>query len=129
VFGGAVAGERSVLLVDDHADARGALELVLSSEGYQVVGTGTADDALAHLSAGLTPGLVLLDLGLPGMTARAFRDAMRADPRLADVPVVVLSGDGWVREKAEMLGASDWLQKPVEIERLLEVVAQHCAGA
>jgi CheY-like chemotaxis protein len=115
--------------VDDHADARVALELVLGTEGYDVVGAPSADDALARLQQGLHPDVVLLDLGLPGMSARTFRDAMRADPRLATVPVVVLSGDGWVREKAEMLGAIDWLQKPVEIERLLEVVAQHCAGA
>ena len=124
-----MSGRGSVLLVDDHADARLALELVLQSEGYDVVGAPSADEALAHLRGGLRPSVVLLDLGLPGMTPRTFRDAMEADAALASVPVVVLSGDAWVREKAEMLGAASWLQKPVEIERLLEVVARHCAPA
>jgi two-component system response regulator MprA len=117
----------SVLLVDDHADARLGLELVLEAEGYAVTGAETADQALGQLQGGLAPDVVLLDLGLPGMPVRSFRDAMRADARLATIPVVVLSGDGWVREKAELLGASEWLQKPVEIERLLEVVARYAS--
>jgi len=60
------------------------------------------------------------------MSARSFNEAMRAEDRLASTPLVVLSGDSWVREKAKLLGASDWLEKPVEIERLLAVVARHC---
>ena len=122
-----VSRSPSVLLVDDHADARLALELVLQSEGWNVTGAETADQALGQLRDGLVPDVVLLDLGLPGMPVRTFRDAMRADVRLATIPVVVLSGDGWVREKAELLGASEWLQKPVEIERLLEVVARYAS--
>lgn len=122
-----VSRSPSVLLVDDHADARLALELVLQSEGWTVTGAETADQALGQLRDGLVPDVVLLDLGLPGMPVRSFRDAMRADARLAAIPVVILSGDGWVREKAEMLGASEWLQKPVEIERLLEVVARYAS--
>ena len=122
-----VSRSPSVLLVDDHADARLALELVLQSEGWNVTGAETADQALGQLRDGLVPDVVLLDLGLPGMPVRIFRDAMRADDRLATIPVVVLSGDGWVREKAELLGASEWLQKPVEIERLLEVVARYAS--
>lgn len=120
-------GGTLVLLIDDHDDARTALELVLEAEGYSVVGAADAETALARLREGLEPCLVLLDLGLPGMTARTFFEAMRAEPRLVDTPVVLLSGDGWVREKAERMGASGWLQKPVEIERLLDVVARHCA--
>jgi len=115
-----------VLLIDDHEDARTALELVLEAAGFSVVGAADAEIGLAQLRQGLQPGLVLLDLGLPGMSASSFNQAMRAEARLASTPVVVLSGDGWVREKAELLGATDWLEKPVEIERLLEVVARHC---
>ena len=115
-----------MLLIDDHEDARTALELVLEAAGFSVVGAADAEIGLAQLRRGLQPGLVLLDLGLPGMSASSFNQAMRAEARLASTPVVVLSGDGWVREKAELLGATDWLEKPVEIERLLEVVARHC---
>ena len=73
-----------MLLIDDHEDARTALELVLESEGHAVVTAADADIALAHIRGGLAPGIVLLDLGLPGMSARSFCEAMRADARLAD---------------------------------------------
>lgn len=116
-----------VLLIDDHEDARAALALVLEAAGFAVVGAPSAEAGLARLAEGLEPAIVLLDLGLPGMSAQRFNQALRAEARLAATPLVVLSGDGWIDEKASALGASDWLAKPVEIERLLEVVARHCA--
>ncbi len=116
-----------VLLIDDHEDARAALALVLETAGFTVVDAPSAELALARIAEGLEPGLVLLDLGLPGMSARRFEETLRAEGRRAAIPLVVLSGDGWIREKAALLGASDWIEKPVEVERLLEVVARHCA--
>lgn len=116
-----------VLLIDDHEDARAALALVLETAGFTVVDAPSAELALARIAEGLEPSLVLLDLGLPGMSARRFEETLRAEGRRAAIPLIVLSGDGWIREKAALLGASDWIEKPVEVERLLEVVARHCA--
>jgi len=69
---------------------------------------------------------VLLDLRTPGMSAQRFRALLVSTPSLRDMPVVVVSGDPNIRRIAGAIGASDALEKPVDIERLLETVDRHC---
>jgi CheY-like chemotaxis protein len=66
----------------------------------------------------------LLDLKLPGMDGWEFRAQQRQDPALASIPVVVISGTCDVAQAADALAAAGYLQKPVEVERLLDQVRQ-----
>src|SRR5262245_60472537 len=117
---------KSILIVEDDADIREAMALVLQDDGYTVARSANGSEALAYLHASPPPSLILLDLMMPVMDGWQFRQEQRRDPALAPIPVVVVSADSHVRQKAEGIGAVDHLQKPVELERLLEMVHRHC---
>ncbi len=106
-------GTRSrVLVVDDDADVREALELTLDPD-YEVV---TAVDGRAAIDAARSgkPDLVLMDLFMPRMDGLQALEQLRRDPVTADIPVIFVSarGDDAVKAKTLDLGAADFLQKP-----------------
>ena len=70
------------------------------------------------------PDLVLLDLHLPGIDGEEVLRRLRADPRTADLPVVMVSADvnPWHRERLLEAGADDYLTKPLDVPRFLGVV-------
>ena len=88
--------------------------------------TGDGEEALQVLRAGLKPRLILLDLMMPRKDGWQFRREQVADPELADVPVVVLSGAGQLERRTQQLGIMEYLEKPIDVERLLEVVGRYC---
>ncbi len=69
---------------------------------------------------------MLVDIRMPGMSGWAFLDRMRQDARLADIPVVVLSGDPPDPREVEEIGIRAVLPKPVEVESVLDMVMRHC---
>lgn len=121
----AALDRRRVLLVDDDAEIRGVVRIILETEGYVVATAADGAEALQHLRAGARPGLILLDLRMPGMDGRTFRELQRADPQLAAIPVVVFSGDRDAPRVAGTFG-TECLLKPVDLDRLLGVVERYC---
>src|SRR5215471_16913129 len=111
-----MAGETRVLVVDDERAIRRALEINLSVRGYEVDAAGTGEDALA-LAARNHPDVVILDLGLPGISGRDVIEGLRG---WTDVPIVVLSARDAEREKVLALdaGADDYVTKPFGIDEL-----------
>ena len=81
---------------------------------------------MAAFAAGLRPCLILLDLGLVGMSAAEFRRAQLSEPDLRDVPVVLFSGADDIAEHAVELSASAFLTKPVEMDQLEALIRAHC---
>jgi len=116
---------RRILLVEDDADVRGALAALLEGEGYQVVEAAHGGEALAHLRA-TTFCLILLDLMMPVMNGWQFRAEQLKDPALAAVPVVVVTADNSVAEKAAEVGAAGYLLKPIDFSELLAHVERCC---
>lgn len=114
-----------VLVVEDDANTREAMRSLLELHGYAVVTAADGSEALRRLRDGLKPCLILLDLMMPGMDGFAFVNEKRQDPRLAAMPVVVYSGHTDAGSNAARLGADGYLQKPVEVERLLTLVATY----
>jgi CheY-like chemotaxis protein len=115
-------GGKTILVVEDDAATRDALVLILSDRGFTVLGAANGQEALGVLRGATRPDLILLDLMMPIMDGWQFRREQGRDPALAAIPVVVLSADGNVQQKAASLRAADYLQKPVDVEHLLEVV-------
>jgi CheY-like chemotaxis protein len=100
---------QSILVVDDDDDFRAALCEVLQQAGYPVVEAGSGEEALLRLEEE-TPGLVLLDLKMPGIDGWGVIERMRADARWAPVPVLILSAYGYEWE-AELLGVQGYIPK------------------
>lgn len=111
-----------IMVVDDDPDIRDMMELVLAMRGYRVISAQDGVDALAQLEHGARPSLVLLDLMLPHIDGMEVVRAIKSDPSLAPIPVVVVSGDGTARQKAVEGGADACLLKPVELDELVRTV-------
>ena len=119
----------TVLIVDDDDETRISVAEVLEEAGYHTL---TAGDGLAALELlrrepQLQPSVILLDLNLPKMDARAFRKEQERDPALKDIAVIVFSADEDVAEVAAQLRACGHLHKPLGVKDLLDAV-EHCAS-
>jgi hypothetical protein len=77
------------------------------------------------------PDLIFLDLNLPDMGGQELLGRLRADPRTADLPVVVISADVTAGQHARLIeaGARDFVPKPFDVERLLRIVDELCGAA
>ncbi len=112
-----------VLVVDDDGVFGAAVTDVLRKHGYTVLPTDSAEEALEALAQGCTPRVVLLDVGLPGQSAREFLARLREVPRCAHTRVVVTgAADGVARD----LGADATLLKPLDGSELLAVMRAQC---
>jgi CheY-like chemotaxis protein len=116
----------SILVIDDDPDIRSSLCDILGEEGYRVAGARNGREALDYLKNQTRPSLILLDMMMPEMDGWRFRREQQKLPELADIPVVVLSAHGNVRDAALALGAADYLRKPLRIDSLLEIAERYC---
>jgi CheY-like chemotaxis protein len=116
----------AILIVDDDNDVRSALSEMLEEEGFAVEGVPSGREALARLRAGTVhPAVILLDLMMPGMDGWDFRSEQMRDPKLAAVPVVVVSASGFSRESIRtQLGPAAYVEKPIERTTLLDVIRE-----
>ena len=115
---------RSVLVVEDHADLREMLAVMLESEGFRVQVAQNGREALECLRRS-RPSVILLDLMMPVMTGDEFRAHQLADPRYRDVPVICMTAAHDGGERAALLHAQAYFQKPVDFEQLLGAVREH----
>jgi len=116
---------QSVLVVEDDHDVRGALTTLLETHGYRVVEAENGRQALQHLRETIVC-LILLDLFMPEMNGWAFRAEQMKDARLAGIPVVVISADSSAAQRAVTPGVVAAMTKPIEFDRLLQILGQHC---
>ena len=114
----------NVLVVEDHADLREMLAVLLEAEGYDVRTARNGAEALTSLEEA-TPAVILLDLMMPVMTGDEFRARQLADPRYRDVPVICMTAAHDGRERADRIRANQYFQKPVDFDRLLGAVKAH----
>lgn len=80
-----------VLLVDDDADMRLAIEYFLAEVGHEVVSACDGSDALSMLAAGALPDVAVIDCYMPIMNGLELAKAMRDDARLANIPIIMIS--------------------------------------
>ncbi len=112
-----------VLVVDDDDDIRTELASLLDEAGYRVTTAINGEDALRHMRGAKAPQVVLLDLAMPIMDGWAFRAQQLEDPKLANVPVVVLSGLRDSRHDTDSLHAAAHLTKPFGSDQLLDALS------
>ena len=111
---------RPVVVIDDDPDARELIRRLLSREGYTVHTASDGNEGL-RLAKEVHPCAITLDVLMPTMDGWAVLTALKSDPELAGVPVVMvtITSD---RTLAYALGATDFLTKPIERDRLLSVL-------
>lgn len=115
-----------ILVVDDHRSTRDALALLLGDEGYDVSVADDGSAALVQAQATL-PDLILTDLEMPDLGGLGLLRRLRADGRLAELPVIVMSAyhDTQHRIEGFALGADDFIPKPVDFPELSWRIRRH----
>jgi CheY-like chemotaxis protein len=108
-----------VLVVEDDADIREAVDELLTGEGYRVTGVTNGAEALAHLGEGVLPDLVLLDMRMPKLDGHAFLERVRAVPSWQHLKIVVVSA-----ELDRPTGVTGYVRKPFDIAILLKEIAR-----
>jgi CheY-like chemotaxis protein len=96
---------------------------LLRGEGYDVATATDGAEALEYLRAATTlPCLILLDLVMPNVDGWQFIEERSHDPRIADIPVVLISGQVAARETARSLGLAGTIEKPIGVASLREML-------
>lgn len=115
-----------VLVIEDNQDMRDTLIEFLQTFGYQAIGAEHGQDALDKLhSMDANPCVIVLDLMMPVMDGRSFRQEQLKQPEMAGIPVVVISAYDVIPYIQELQAAA-YLRKPVNLKELMRVVDQHC---
>jgi len=117
-----------ILIVDDEPHMLRVTELSIKKGGYQIVIGRNGKEAL-ELAAREKPGLIVMDVSMPEMDGLTALQHLKADPKTAPIPVIMLTvrGQAMTRHQAEQSGAAVYLTKPfspsqllAEVRRLLE---------
>ena len=113
---------KTILVVDDEKDIRISLTGILEDEGYQVVTAASGVEALEALREDL-PDLVLLDIWMPGMDGLETLEKIKS--LLPHITVIMISGHGTIETavRATKLGAFDFIEKPLSLDKVLIAVA------
>jgi CheY-like chemotaxis protein len=114
----------TVLLVEDNVDVREMMATALELDGHCVRTAANGWEALRLLESGVHPCVILLDLMMPVMDGWAFGAELENKPALAAIPVIVVSAVGG--DLLNRVRAAAYVSKPVDIDRLLEIVCEKC---
>jgi CheY-like chemotaxis protein len=119
--------DHNVLVVEDDPALRNAMGDLLGEEGIPATCAENGQVGLDLLRAGARPCLVLLDLQMPFVDGLTFRRRQLEDPRIAGIPVVVMTGQPSQEGEAKSLGVSFFMRKPVAPAGVVGVVERYCA--
>ncbi|MDH4207903.1 MAG: response regulator, partial [Anaerolineae bacterium] len=116
-------GTSTVLVIDDDPRVLDMMRRFLSKEGFQVETASGGEEGL-RLARELRPDAITLDVLMPGMDGWTVLTTLKSDPVLADIPVVMLTivDD---KSKGYALGASEYMTKPIDRERLVAVLQKY----
>jgi len=113
-----------ILVIDDDPNIRETLGIHLRNAGYEV---RTARDGIGggHAVLERLPDLIITDAQMPHMDGFELVAALRADPTVAAIPVIMLTSEAEFEERGKRLGVRDYVTKPVRADRLLAVVERY----
>jgi CheY-like chemotaxis protein/two-component sensor histidine kinase len=114
-----------VLVIDDDCDVRKLLKASLEKQGFLVETAPDGEKGLIQAREHI-PGVILLDMHMPWMDGFAVLEALKESPETADIPVIAMTGSPELKTNARArflaLGASDFITKPFDMERLVEEI-------
>jgi CheY-like chemotaxis protein len=124
------SGGHRIFVVEDEEMIRESIVEFLDENGYEAVGAAHGREALDKLTtAGAAlPCLILLDLMMPVMDGRTFRERQLQSPELAGIPVIVFSAYRDVAKTAGEMNAVGHLEKPLRLPDLLRSVRRYCGS-
>jgi PAS domain S-box-containing protein len=113
----------TVLIIDDDAAARKLVERSVTKENFHCVMAANGEDGL-RLAKEVNPDIIILDVRMPGMNGWQVLSDLKSDPKLADIPVIMVTVDRDT-EVGYALGALEYLVKPIEKQHLCSVLDRY----
>jgi CheY-like chemotaxis protein len=112
-----------ILIVEDNEPSRMLVRDVLQATGFETVEAMTAEDGI-RLAKEARPGLILMDIHLPGMNGIEALRALRADPATRAIPVMAVTASAMTHDRPQLLAAGfdGYQTKPISVRELLEAV-------
>jgi two-component system, cell cycle response regulator DivK len=119
-------GTKKILIVEDNADLRDLLTIVIRRLGHEVAVAITGEEAVERASA-IKPDLILMDIRLPNLNGVEATKQIKADPSTKDIPVVILSAFSMSSHGRHAIeaGAVEVLQKPVSATDIEQVLIKY----
>ena len=114
----------TILVVDDDAPIILLMRSLLREYGFEPLTAMNGAEAIERVRAE-RPGLILLDRNMPGMSGEEVLRALRAEPGVTEVPILMLSGEPIAPAELEQLGANGAVLKPFDITELIEQIRFH----
>ena len=116
-------GSKTILMVDDEANARKVAKLILEREGYRTLTASNGEEGLV-LAKVERPDVILLDVMMPKMSGHDMLKRLREDQDTQEIPVIIVTARGTEHDIATSfkLGAIFHLQKPYETKDLLQKI-------
>ncbi len=114
------------MLVEDDEDIRNSLKEILEDVGHTVITAADGLIALELLQTGARPGVILLDLMMPVMNGWQFVSARARQCDAAQIPVLVITADAQIEQKAKSLSADGYFRKPIDLDELLAAIERYC---
>jgi two-component system chemotaxis response regulator CheY len=116
---------RKVLIVDDSVSIRLTVSFTLRHGGYEVIEAENGHDAMNKLAAEMVD-LIITDLNMPVMDGITLILKIRELPAMKSKPILMLTTEGLPskKEQGKAAGATGWIVKPIDPERLLQTVAK-----
>ncbi len=122
----------TVMVIDDEVHILRLIDRMLATRGFKVVGASNGEQALALMKDPETrPDIITCDVAIPDMDGFEILQAIKSDPDLADIPVIMLTAMGQMRDasRAKELGASDYITKPFSTMSLIDILQRHVQQA
>ena len=117
---------KAILLIEDDEAILEGLKELLRIEDFNVVSASNVKLGLDYLqSCSDLPRLIILDLMMPVMDGFQFRKAQLANPKIRDIPVLVMSADGREKTKQEILEVQEYIKKPIDIDLFVKTIRKY----
>ena len=118
--------EKTVLIVDDSSTNNLLLQSIIESAGINTSIAFSGEEAFVYLKT-KKPSLILLDIMMPKIDGFTVLNEIKSNSETNDIPIIFITakGDDNIKQKAIEKGAYDLIQKPIDVNKVLEIVKQH----
>jgi CheY-like chemotaxis protein len=114
---------KTILIIEDNCESLLLYGEILRSEDFTVIETEDGQAAIDFLEgANVLPDLIIMDLTFPKMTAEEFVSCVKTQPRLVNIPILVISGHVDTEERAVALKANGFIKKPFDLDLFVSTI-------
>ena len=120
--------DKNILIIDDEVEICAVMKQILELEDYKVQVANNGEGALILLSNtpdGKLPHLILLDYNMPVLNGHGFNKARLQNPRLAKIPIVLLTANSFINRIMSHIDADAYVSKPINVEQVSKLAMNY----